>query len=200
MEKISFALSFDYRCPFAGVLHRHVVTALRAGADFDVEFVPWTLNQNYRKEGDADVWDDPALESHLISLAAGVSLRDQQPDIFLDAHEALFVARHENGVRLANFDEIVDALAACKIDVAQLEADLATRRPYEVIGESFRRFENFEAFGVPTMVVDEDAVFIRYMDKPTDDADASIELITSLYNTLTTRPSLNEYKFTRLSR
>ena len=30
----SFDLSFDYRCPFAKNIHLHVVTALRAGADF----------------------------------------------------------------------------------------------------------------------------------------------------------------------
>ena len=30
----------DYRCPFAKNIHLHVIEALRAGADFDVNFVP----------------------------------------------------------------------------------------------------------------------------------------------------------------
>jgi hypothetical protein len=100
----AFELSFDYRCPFAKNIHLHVLTALRAGADFDVTFAPWTLSQGHRHEGDPDVWDDPTREADLIALAAGVSVRDQQPERFLAAHEALFRARHEKFIRLATFD------------------------------------------------------------------------------------------------
>ena len=41
----SFGLSYDYRCPFAKNIHLHVLTALAAGADFEVEFIPWTMSQ-----------------------------------------------------------------------------------------------------------------------------------------------------------
>ena len=195
----SFALSFDYRCPFAAILHRHVISALRAGADYHVEFVPWTLTQNYRVEGDPDVWTDPKRDSHLIALAAGVSVRDQQPDLFLDSHEALFIARHVDGVRLSTMTEVSAVLSKVGVNIAKLDNDLASRRPYDVIGENFRAYERYEAFGVPTMVIGNDAVFIRYMDLPTSDANASIELIDSLINTMTNQRSLNEFKHTQLS-
>ena len=194
-----FALSFDYRCPFAGILHRHLISAIRSGADYDVDFVPWTLTQSHRKERDLDVWDDPARDDHLIALAAGVSIRDQQTDVFLNAHEALFVARHVNGIRLGTFDQIVEALSGLSVDLEMLEGDLLSRRPHRVIGENYRSFEKFEAFGVPTLVVGDAAVFIRYMDPPTEDATKSTELIDALVSMVTTRGSLNEFKHTRLT-
>ena len=42
---MQFDLSFDYRCPFAKNIHLHVITALRAGADYEVNFAPWSLSQ-----------------------------------------------------------------------------------------------------------------------------------------------------------
>ena len=96
----SFDLSYDYRCPFAKNIHLHVVSALRAGANFDVNFVPWSLNQGHREAGAPDIWDDPARDGDNLALAASISVRDQQSERFLDAHEALFLARHERGERL----------------------------------------------------------------------------------------------------
>ena len=58
-----FDLSYDYRCPFAKNIHLHVISALEAGADFDVRFVPWTLSQGHRDEGAPDVWLDPARDA-----------------------------------------------------------------------------------------------------------------------------------------
>ena len=194
----AFELSFDYRCPFAKNIHLHVITALRAGADFDVTFVPWTLSQGHRPDGAPDVWDDPTREPDLVALAAGVSVRDQQPEHFLAAHEALFRARHERHVRLATFDEVASVLQPIGVDVANVRADLESRRPYREIHASYERFATVEAFGVPTFVVGSDATFVRYMDPPTADADASIRLIGSLLELMAHQPQLNEFKHTRL--
>ena len=194
----SFQLSFDYRCPFAKNLHLHLVTALRAGADFDVTFVPWTLSQSHRIEGAEDVWNDPAFDAALLPLAVGVSVRDRQPDFFLAAHEALFRARHERAIRLVNFDEIESVLAPLGVDVASVQADVATRRPHEVIAQNYLDFSRFEAFGVPTFVVGNDATFVRYMTAPSDDAQASVRIIQSLVSLITLEPGLNEFKHTRI--
>jgi len=100
----SFELSFDYRCPFAKNIHLHLLRALSGGADFDVEFVPWTMSQGYKSEGAPDVWDDPTHDADLLALAASISVRDEQPEKFLAAHEALFRARHERAIRLVTFE------------------------------------------------------------------------------------------------
>lgn len=195
---ISFDLSFDYRCPFAKNIHLHAVDALRAGADFDVTFVPWTLSQGHRAEGAPDVWDDPAQDSHLLALAAGVSVRDLQPERFLDAHEALFRARHERALRLATPEQVAEVLASVDVDVDAVMADVASRRPHRVIAEAHQVFDRYEAFGVPTFVIDDDAVFVRYMDPPTGDADESTRIISSILDLMRTEPELNEFKHTRL--
>ena len=40
-----FTVSFDYRCPFARNAHEAVVHGLQAGRDWDVRFVPLSLDQ-----------------------------------------------------------------------------------------------------------------------------------------------------------
>ncbi|HEY5093281.1 MAG TPA: DsbA family protein [Acidimicrobiales bacterium] len=194
----TFDLSFDYRCPFAKNMHLHVITALRAGADFDVTFMPWSLSQGSRPEGAPDVWNDPAYDGDLLSLAVGVSLRDQQPDVFLNAHEALFRARHGGRKRLVTLDEIGEVLVPLGIDTSMVADDVASRRPHDVIAASHKEFDRFEAFGVPTFVVNDQATFVRYMDEPSEDAQASVELITTLVNMMASRPALNEFKHTQL--
>ncbi len=196
----SFDLSYDYRCPFAKNIHLHVIAALNAGADFDVRFVPWTMSQGYKSEGSPDVWDDPAHDPDLLSLAVSTSIRDQQPEFFLRAHEALFRARHERAIRLVTMDEIEVVLAPLGVDMTKLRDDLESRRPHQVIGESFEEFSKFEAFGVPTFVVENDATFVRYMQPPTADAKGSIKLIESIVNLIEAQPELNEFKHTRLPR
>ncbi len=48
----SFAVTWDYRCPFARNAHEHVVAGLEAGADWEVDFLPFSLNQMHVEEGD----------------------------------------------------------------------------------------------------------------------------------------------------
>ncbi len=194
----AFELSFDYRCPFAKNIHLHVIAALRSGAPFEVTFAPWSLSQGHRAEGAPDVWDDPAYDGDLVALAAGVSVRDEQPERFVDAHEALFRARHEQGRRLKDLAEVLEVLEPLGVDTARVAADVASRRPHRVIAQSHERFAEVEAFGVPTFVVGHDATFVRYMDPPTSDGKASARLIGSLVEMMTHQAALNEFKHTRL--
>lgn len=194
----SFSVSFDYRCPFAKNIHLHLVAGLRAGAAWDVTFVPWTLNQVHREEGEPDVWEDPAKDDQLLALAAGVSVRDHQPELFLAAHEALFRARHDRSVRLSTLGEVDEALAPVGVDLTAVHDDLSTRRPHKVIGESFHDFEQYEAFGVPTFVLGDEATFVRYMVAPAGEDAASVAAIESLLDLMDGEPDLNEFKRTTI--
>lgn len=194
----SFDLSYDYRCPFAKNIHLHVLKALSAGANFDVHFVPWTLSQSSRAEGAPDVWNDPSFDPEHLSLAVSVSIRDQQPDLFLASHEALFRARHERAIRLVTIEEISDVLLPLGVDLDAVQHDVASRRPHEVIGKSYEEFSTYEAFGVPTFVVNGDATFVRYMTSPSNDAGASERIIEALLTLMANEPDLNEFKHTRL--
>jgi hypothetical protein len=195
---LKFQLSYDYRCPFAKNIHLHSVAALRAGADFDVSFAPWTMSQGYKGAGAPDVWDDPSHDPDLLALAVSTSIRDLQPEHFLDAHDALFRARHERAIRLVTNEEITEALAATKVNLADVFADVESRRPHKIIGESFREFERYEAFGVPTFVVGNDATFVRYMNAPSDHPEESTTLIESLVALMSNQSALNEFKHTKV--
>ena len=92
-----FAVTWDYRCPFARNAHEHLAVALADGADWQVTFLPFSLSQVHVPEGGTPVWDDPAKAKDLLALAAGVVVRDRYPERFLDAHVALFAARHDGG-------------------------------------------------------------------------------------------------------
>ena len=174
------------------------MAALRAGADFNVTFVPWTLSQGSRPEEVTPVWNDPNYDAELLSLAVGVSIRDQQPDLFLAAHEALFIARHERAVRLVTFEEIDAVLVGLGVDMDMVRGDVGTRRPHQVIADCYQEFSKFEAFGVPTFVVGDDATFVRYMTAPGEDPQSSISIIESLVSLMALEPELNEFKHTRL--
>ena len=194
----SFDLSYDYRCPFAKNIHLHVLKALEAGADFNVNFVPWTMSQGYQEDGAPGVWNDPSFDAEHLSLAVSVSVRDEQPDLFLAAHGALFRARHEQSIRLVTIEEIDRVLRPLGVDMEQVCIDIASRRPHEVIGKSYEEFSTYEAFGVPTFVVNGDATFVRYMVAPNGDAAESVKIIEALITLMALEPNLNEFKHTRL--
>ena len=60
MSTTSFAVTYDYRCPFARNVHEHLVEAMRGGAEWDVEFLPFSLTQAHIEEGeDAGVGRGP---------------------------------------------------------------------------------------------------------------------------------------------
>ena len=66
-----FAVTFDYRCPFARNGHESVIAGLRAGRDWDVTFLPFSLDQVHVEEGEPPVWDrDPAEWGTGVTCAA----------------------------------------------------------------------------------------------------------------------------------
>jgi len=102
------AVSFDYRCPFARNAHEAVVTAVQDGADLDVRFLPFSLDQAHVEEGEPPVWDRQPDDwgTGVTALLYGIAIRDQFPDGFLDFHLAAFAARHDHGKKLGHEDVV----------------------------------------------------------------------------------------------
>src|SRR5688572_33244009 len=71
----TFSVTWDYRCPFARNAHEHVLEGLRAGAPWDVTFVPFSLGQVHVAEGEPDIWGRWQEDSGLLALQAGVVVR-----------------------------------------------------------------------------------------------------------------------------
>ncbi|MGO8823933.1 MAG: DsbA family protein [Acidimicrobiales bacterium] len=196
----TFAVTWDYRCPFARNAHEHLAVALTDGADWHVTFLPFSLSQVHVPEGGTPVWDDPAKAPDLLALAAGVVVRDQYPDRFLDAHVALFAARHDEGLDLRVPGVVAGVLDGVGLPGDKIVAEVGTSAPAQEIRRAHERAVNeLEVFGVPTFVVDDRAVFVRLMSRPQGDAALARRTVQGVLDLFDTLPDLNEFKHTSLS-
>jgi len=196
----SFDLTWDYRCPFARNAHEHVITALEAGADWDVTFVPFSLGQVHVAEGQPDVWDDPESDTGLLALQVGVVVRDKFPDKFLVTHRALFALRHDEGLQLKEPAELRRVLDAAGVDADAVFDEIASGRPLQRVKEEHTKAaDQHKVWGVPTFVQHGESVFIRFMNRPEGDGALATKTIERALDLLTW-PELNEFKHTSIPR
>ena len=194
----SFALTWDYRCPFARIATDHVLTALAAGAPFDVTFVPMSLGQFHVEEGQPDVWDAPETDSGLFALQVGVALRDHFADQFPVAHRALFEHRHASGGQLRTPDQLRPVLEAVGVDADKVFAIVETGEPLATIRAEHTAYAaSHSVWGVPTFIKDDKAVYVRLMQGPRGDSDEATRTLERLVDLLTWS-NLNEFKHTSL--
>jgi protein-disulfide isomerase-like protein with CxxC motif len=192
-----FAVNWDYRCPFARNAHEHLLTGLADGADWDVTFVPFSLNQAHVPEGGTPVWDDPTKARDLMALAAGVVARDQYPDQFGIVHGALFTARHDEGLDLRVPDVLSGVLDRAGVPGSKILAEIEAGTPIDVIRQAHQQaVSDLSVFGVPTFVVEGRAVFVRLMSRPQGDAALARRTIEAVVQLFDAQPDLNEFKST----
>ncbi|MDQ3896067.1 MAG: Coenzyme F420 hydrogenase/dehydrogenase, beta subunit C-terminal domain [Actinomycetota bacterium] len=70
----------------------------KAGDEWRVRWLGFSLNQTKVGEGDLDVWDDPEMASARLAVEVGIAVRDRWPDAFPAVHRELFAARHDHGL------------------------------------------------------------------------------------------------------
>lgn len=195
-----FEVTWDYLCPFARNAHEHLVTALKAGADWDVQFRYFSLSQSHMGDKGA-VWDDPAAFSGVLAGLAGIVVRESDPERFLEAHLALFGARHDRGLDLRDPEIVAGALAEVGLDGAGIVEEALSGWPADKAREEHEgAVRQWDVFGVPTFIADDRAVFVRLMHRPAGDiamATATVDKVLGLFQDF---PELNEYKFTRAPR
>jgi|SoiMethySBSTD1v2_1073268.scaffolds.fasta_scaffold77586_6 DSBA-like thioredoxin domain-containing protein len=196
-----FSVTWDYRCPFARNAHEHVVAGLRAGADWNVRFVPFSLGQVHVAEGEPDVWVRPESDSGLLALQAAVVVRDDAPDRFLDVHEALFALRHDQGRHLEDEAEVRAVLTAQGVDADAVFAEIGTGRALATVrDEHTAASDDNDVWGVPTFIQGDKAVFVRLMERPRGDGELATRTIDKVVGLLGGFPELNEFKHTSLKR
>lgn len=196
----SFAVTWDYRCPFARNVHEHLVTALRGGAPWDVTFLPFSLGQVHVEEGAPPIWDRWQDDSGLLALQAGTVVRDKAPERFLDVHEALFALRHDHGGRLRDEAAVREVLAAHEVDDDMVLAEIEQGRALEIVREEHERaVTRWNVWGVPTFVTDGRAAFLRIMHRPEGDVAEATRTIERVLDLLTWS-ELNELKHTTIPR
>ena len=199
----SFAVTWDYRCPFARNAHEQVLAGLEAGADWDVTFVPFSLGQAHVEEGQPPVWDDPTSDSGLLALQVGVAVRDTAPDAFLAVHRDLFALRHDEGRSITDESLLREVLVRHGVDADAVFATVAEGGPLDSVRKEHEAAaRDHDVWGVPTFIVGDQAAFVRLMDRPSkqgDDAPArSTRAIERIVGLLADAPELNEFKHTSL--
>ena len=198
---ISFGLTWEYRCPFARIVADHVITALEGGAEWDVEWVPFSLTQAHVTEGEIDAWDDPAKADTLYAMEAGIVVRDRFPDRFLAVHRGLFDARHDAGLDLRLPDVVHGVLEANGVDAAAVADAISAGWPRAEFRKAHTDVvETREVFGVPTFLLGDSSVFVRLMDRPNGDAQLARRTVERVLDTIGGWPTLNEFKHTRIPR
>jgi 2-hydroxychromene-2-carboxylate isomerase len=196
----AFGLTYDYRCPFARIVHNHVVTGLRGGADWQVTWLPFSLGQAHVAEGDTPIWERPGDDSGLLALQASIAVRDGQPDRFLDAHFALFEHRHANAGPIAAREDLTPVLQSVGVDVDAVWAEVDSGRPLATVEKEHTAFvESHNVWGVPTFIVGDAAVFVRLMQLPDGDAALATATIERILDQIDW-PILNEFKHTSIPR
>ena len=197
----SFAVTWDYRCPFARNAHEHVVEGLKAGADWDVRFVPFSLGQVHVKEGEPDVWDDPAKASGLLAMQAGIVARERTPESFLDVHKALFAARFDKGQDIRERDILEATLNEAGVDGPAILAEIDDGWALETFRKEHEAAAgDHSVWGVPTFIADDQAVFVRLMHRPQGDGALAIKTIDRVVDLVGGWPELNEFKHTSVRR
>jgi hypothetical protein len=200
MDLPRFSVTWDYRCPFARNVHEHLVRALDAGAPWEVTFLPFSLSQVHVPEGGTPVWEDPSKAKDLIALAAGVVVRDRYPEHFLAVHQALFAARHDEGLDLREADVVRSVLGGAGAPGEQVMTEVGEGWAQAEIRKSHEwAAGELAVFGVPTFIVDDQAVFVRLMNRPGTDAELARATIESTVALIVGRPELNEFKHTTVA-
>lgn len=196
-----FQVTFDYRCPFARNAHEHLVTALQAGAAFEVDFVPFSLNQAHVEEGGTPVWDDPDKAQDLLAGQVGLVVRDRFPDQFLATHVALFSLRHDDAGDLRDEAALRATLAANGVDADAVFEEIAGGEPLEAYRKAHEAaVADHQVFGVPTFILGDEAAFVRIMTRPQGDAELATRTIAHIVELLAQHPDLNEFKHTSIAR
>lgn len=194
----NIAVSFDYRCPFARNAHEAMIQAERSGALPDVRwrFLPFSLDQVHVPENEPPVWERPSEErgGGVLALCYGIAIRDTMPEKFLDAHEALFAARHDHGRRLNDVPTLHETLSSVGVDPDTIASEVDSGQPLTTLAaEHDEALERWKVFGVPTFIEDETAVFVRFMERGrVDDLTRMIDLLQW--------ERFNEFKRTTIAR
>ncbi len=196
----TFSINFDYRCPFARNANEHLVTALRNGAPYDVSFKGFSLTEAHVEEGGVSAFADPKRHAELIAVAAGITVRDRFPDQFLEAHLSLFAIRHDDGKDLRDESVVREALTRAGVDADAVFHEIEEGWPLVSLRtEHETSVVDHAAFGVPTFISGDQAVFVRIMTRPEGNGVLATQTIDQVLALLASHPEINEYKHTTIA-
>lgn len=199
MSELTFNVNWDYRCPFARIVNEHIVAGLQNGANWNVEFLPFSLTEVHTEEGETPSWEDPSKADELLAIQVGIVAQKNFPDKFLDLHNKLFSLRHSEGKDLRSRKVLEEAIIESGIDASSIFAEIESGWPLkEFRAQHEDSVAKYSTFGVPTIFVDDKAAFVRLLTRYNGDPQESIKQIERIVVQISTHPEINELKHTTI--
>jgi hypothetical protein len=191
-----FALTYDYLCPFACIANEVVVDALHDGADWLVEFVPFSLAQTKVEEGELPVWERPGGAEGTRGVLAhewSLAVRDIEPDLWSSFHLALYQARFNDALDLEDTTVLSNVARSVGVDPDRISEAVTGGAPMAALAEMHTELvKRWSVFGVPTFIRGDEAVFVRFMERNRED----VEKVVSMLDWV----NVNEFKRTTIAR
>ncbi len=192
----SVSITYDYLCPFARNANETIVEMIREDVAWDVTFIPFSLTENHRQDGEVRQWDLPVdrVGSGVLALLWSIAVRDGFGNSFLAFHTELFSARHDNAADINDQTVLEAAAGAVGIDPRAIQSLVETGVPAKTLAaEHTFAVEEHGVFGVPTFIRGDEAVFVRFMDRHQS---ADVERVLDMLSWT----NLNEFKRTSIER
>lgn len=193
----SFAITYDYLCPFARIANETVVEALEDGADYDVTFRPFSLAQNRLEDGDEPVWEHDLsgdLPSGVRALLWSIVIRDHFPDSFPAFHRAVYNAKHDDLLEIGDLKVLAQIAESVGLDAVEISDRVSSGDSAKTLAaEHTDLVDNHAVFGVPTFIADGEAVFVRFMERHQR---ADLDRVLGMLSWT----NINEFKRTKLER
>ncbi|MDA2979147.1 MAG: DsbA family protein [Actinomycetota bacterium] len=193
----SFAITYDYLCPFARIANESLVESMADGADYDVSFRPFSLAQNHLDHTDVPVWDrnvQGEMGRGVLALLWSIVVRDEYPETFPSFHVALFTAKHDDLRDIDDAAVLSDVAASVGLDSASVSAAVGSGVAAKTLEtEHTDLVASHGVFGVPTFISGGEAVFVRFMERHKhDDLKRVIDMLEWT--------NVNEFKRTSIPR
>ena len=193
----TFAVTFDYLCPFARNAFEAIAAGLEEGREWEVRSIPFSLSQAHVPEGETAAWDREPGEKYtsgVLALQWGIAVRDRFSEAFMRFHLGAFAARHDEGLNIKDETVLKKIAVSAGLDPEAVAAIVASGEPCRTLSaEHTEAVDRWRVFGVPTFIENDQAVFVRLMERGrVDDLEQVLGMISST--------SLNEFKRTNIPR
>ncbi|TAN29841.1 MAG: protein-disulfide isomerase [Actinomycetota bacterium] len=199
MDTIKFNVNWDYRCPFARIVNEHVVVGLKNGANWEVEFIPFSLTQVHTEEGDIPSWEDPSKATELLAGQIGIVVKNKFPEAFNDFHVAMFSIRHDKGKDLRDKQVLKEVVAQVGLSPEAVFAEIESGWPLKEYRQNHEdSVSKYSVFGVPTIFANDKAAFVRLMKRADGNPQTSIDYIEKIVDQIANNSEINELKHTTI--
>ena len=199
MNTLKFDVNWDYRCPFARIINEHIAVGLLNGADWEVDFIPFSLTEVHTEEGELSSWEDPSKADNLMAGQVGIVMQEMFPEVFLNFHQKVFSIRHDLGQDLRKQEVLEDAISQFGVDPRAVFDELENGWPLVRYRQAHENsVSEFSVFGVPTIFVNGKAAFVRLMKRADGNAQSSIDYIEKIVDQIANHSEINELKHTTI--